>query len=724
MPGVLVLLLSCLVSNPGFTRGIYNTRESTYQEDLKNSDNLEIVQALAPNPGGYMEIADIWTWYQPGKQAGNPNSHGTRFSSAGSATHFTTIETGGSYGEEVSLLSRWFSAVSDMAWSSNSVCPNGETDPKCIVLPLQSFPVEAGFGARSASVLRVPKVQKFGACDSSPQCETDFIIAALTLEQKTWKDFMVPGFPYSATFFLRYPGAGGPPVGGITRLGKMIIYYTYKVGTSPDYEYMGGATPGCADYTADMCGGRNNTGCPWSLVTDTPGRGELEFYLGNVYTPFTYSFCAGENNGYMPIESNTTPPKCKRCQDSPAYPACRDPIEGSWVFILNSDISGGICDTVNCGNAKADASLHFDGIKLTAGGVRISSTMEIYSTVFEDAGSYVSPVFDSLSPFTRWDKISWIVDQNRDGNGWARTPVRLKWREGQTPNPWAGTGWYGTGGTHFRDMVPFTSSLEGMVDTGTTPLLDGSVPPVSRYFQYETDLTSWSENLMNRPPRRPTGGADYKSCARYLVGYDGTLVPQVSQVGVTYIPDAGQFISSAISPPKLKAWKALFFDKEDAGGVVTVDILDKDNNIIMAGVTSGVLLNSLDPGRYPAIKVRAILVRNGVGGADPKFRWFRVEYEPQEDLISIDKNSLRLARNDGINVRIFVERSGMVELRIYDAAGQLVKGVFRGEVEGPQMLQVSWNGRDSRGGSVAPGVYFVTAITPSGRQTGRVAVAR
>ena len=567
-------------------------------------------------------------------------------------------------------------------------------------------------------------VDKYRACDGIPVCKpTDFIVATLTLQQRFWSDLFVPGYPYSATFYLRYPGAGGPPVAPKSVLVKLIAYFD----TGLKEEYMGGATAGCDDNTKNEgCQQRKNYGCPWLLVTDTPGRGQQDFYLGDVYNPFTFSFCAGANKSYDPLPSNDWPPECYRCNDPLAinYAACLDPIEGTWVFQVKADHGAAVCDTASCGNAtfEPDVPLLYDGIQITAGGVRISNTMAIMSTVHEDSGSYVSPVFDSLSPNTQWGNIAWEVEQNRDSAAWARTPVRLKWRAGATPDPGVLPYWIAAGGDHYAAMVPFTSSGEGMPDAGSTTLYAGPVVSTGQYFQYEANLTSWSENMLNRPSRRIAG--DFKSCVRYKINYDGTLMPEVRQVAVSYTPDAGQIISKTITPNKLRAWKAVRYEKDDGGGAVAVDILDSDNNVIMAGIASGEPLNGLDPGRYPSIRIKVTLKKNGVGGAVPKIKWFKVDYEPQEDLLSINQNSLRLARNDEIHVRVFVEKTGIVEIRVYDAAGQLVKGVFRGEVKGSQMLQVAWNGRDTRGGSVAPGVYFVTAITPSGRQTGRVAVAR
>ena len=82
----------------------------------------------------------------------------------------------------------------------------------------------------------------------------------------------------------------------------------------------------------------------------------------------------------------------------------------------------------------------------------------------------------------------------------------------------------------------------------------------------------------------------------------------------------------------------------------------------------------------------------------------------------------------------------MVDVVIHDAAGQLVKRLFHGELREGDVCQKSWNGMSDpfgrapascatgeanpQGVPVAPGLYFVTVTTPAGRETARLAVSR
>ena len=67
--------------------------------------------------------------------------------------------------------------------------------------------------------------------------------------------------------------------------------------------------------------------------------------------------------------------------------------------------------------------------------------------------------------------------------------------------------------------------------------------------------------------------------------------------------------------------------------------------------------------------------------------------------------------------------AGRVRLRLYDAAGRLVRTL----VDGPQgagAQSVVWNGRDDGGRPVATGVYFCELVTPDRRFTRKMTLLR
>lgn len=64
--------------------------------------------------------------------------------------------------------------------------------------------------------------------------------------------------------------------------------------------------------------------------------------------------------------------------------------------------------------------------------------------------------------------------------------------------------------------------------------------------------------------------------------------------------------------------------------------------------------------------------------------------------------------NPHTNIALSLPQKSDLQLKIYNAKGQLVKELFRGELaKGDHSF--SWNGTDDSGRSVASGVYFYTS---------------
>ena len=60
----------------------------------------------------------------------------------------------------------------------------------------------------------------------------------------------------------------------------------------------------------------------------------------------------------------------------------------------------------------------------------------------------------------------------------------------------------------------------------------------------------------------------------------------------------------------------------------------------------------------------------------------------------------------GTSVSFAVSEKRRVRLSVYDVQGRLVSTLFEGSVDGGEHL-IPWDGRDARGGRLAPGVYFL-----------------
>lgn len=71
-----------------------------------------------------------------------------------------------------------------------------------------------------------------------------------------------------------------------------------------------------------------------------------------------------------------------------------------------------------------------------------------------------------------------------------------------------------------------------------------------------------------------------------------------------------------------------------------------------------------------------------------------------------------------------VPASGPVTLRIYDVTGSLVKTLLADEPRAAGRSNVSWDGRDERGASVAAGVYFARLLTAQGSASRKMVVLK
>jgi hypothetical protein len=72
--------------------------------------------------------------------------------------------------------------------------------------------------------------------------------------------------------------------------------------------------------------------------------------------------------------------------------------------------------------------------------------------------------------------------------------------------------------------------------------------------------------------------------------------------------------------------------------------------------------------------------------------------------------------NPVTKIRFDIAHAGPVELRVYDAAGRLVRTLIDERLPQAQH-DVEWDGRDDRGGFVASGVYFYRLVAPGFRST-------
>ncbi|MEK7764939.1 MAG: hypothetical protein AAB368_01765, partial [bacterium] len=456
-----------------------------------------------------------------------------------------------------------------------------------------------------------------------------------------------------------------------------------------------------------------------------PEPGSVTLYLqsseaDSVYTPYSFSFCAGALDTAFPMRCHT----CDEVFSGPQrsqFPLCSPTPNGEWHFRLTTlgapsagDPQGkaGECPIgVDCDNMRAAASLFIDGMWLAA-----------------TSGSYTSRAFDSLSPLTRWRSICWETTLNvQPPIGMPRTPVDLFWSA--------------------YDAAPavFVKREPTIAETGCDGLVDAPAEKrVGRYFRWAAGLTGWDENGASLPPDKSTlGGLPNDYCVRYSPAYDGALTPVVRSVKVVYEAYAGRFVTQLIKPARMKRWKMLSYDVDLAGGSVQADVglvnpatgafepVADLRGTVLTAQPSGTTLY-LNPGQYPALQLRFTLHRGAGQAASPCVRRLEVGYEPMDECLALSRNVIRQSRREGLDIRYCVEAPGPVTISIHDWAGQLVWKKSPNEnpiaPEEPQLpggvYQMHWDGTAANGAPVAPGLYFVTVVTSTATVTKKVAVGR
>jgi hypothetical protein len=766
------IVLAALPGSRAWARGEWNIMEGNYQDDLVDASDLDLVQGLLADPTTTcMYIPAIWAWHQP---SGLADATNTLFSYPFSSTRFvevfTDTTTGSAEVERVKLLQRWFSAEKDMQWEGNcQTLPHSAANSRCYIFPF--LELNLGLGARSERVLLVQDMGRFNDCQSLTGIDCagtskDYKIVSLYLSQFQYRTFIESGHNYNVTWFIRSPGQHPAPGFWVDGTVNPSHYNNRLVGFYMSYSYtgnlgvitwdsVGGATNPMNCTESNMgagCLSRNAGSSPHVLVNGPLEPGGYPLYLNSgawdvngPFTPFSFSFTPGA----VGMGGGITPWTANGCDQDPTaemnWDLCTKSTQGAkgtWEFHLTTVGHGGAAnvktpagDSDKCGgvvmeNARASASLFIDGMMLTAG-----------------SGSYTSPIYDSLSTKTAWQKIEVDMDRNLDPpvTGLPRTPVKLLWRVGNNTEGWT----FGTATNSFMfslDPALPNPSLAIVQKNATTETLfwTMTVTTVGQYFQYRTELYTRDNNPWNPPPPNPNLGS--KNCLRYGLDYDGSLNPKLNGVTARYNPEVGLFVTKDIHPGNMKSWKLLTYQVENNGGQVTADVLDRAGNvavtadgIALAGVASGVSLARLDPGLYPVIRLRFTLDRLSNPAASPRVCRFRVDYETMRECLAVNRNVVRLSQGEEVAIRFCTGVTGLVEVKVHDAAGALVRRLFRGELRSGEICHKTWNGTSDRtsppsgcdgigsglsGVQVSPGVYFITSVTPQGRQTLRVAVSR
>ena len=240
-----------------------------------------------------------------------------------------------------------------------------------------------------------------------------------------------------------------------------------------------------------------------------------------------------------------------------------------------------------------------------------------------------------------------------------------------------------------------------MANQGEYPLFaDGDPAKVlrGRYFQYEVDFTSHFANRKYSPGM----AAVNKDPAQ-----NDALQPLLKSIRVFYRPSVGRVISNTVAPVRLREWKSVKYKKdESSGGSVQVDVLDQNNVPLFTNVPDGFSLTGLDPGAHPVLRLRATMDNGGDSRKRPCLLDWELSWETFTAPLRVECNSLSLSQGDRCTSAVVMFSARPGSLTIHDVAGQLIREFHQGVFPSGQSTW-TWDGTNTRGDQVAPGVYFV-----------------
>lgn len=321
-------------------------------------------------------------------------------------------------------------------------------------------------------------------------------------------------------------------------------------------------------------------------------------------------------------------------------------------------------------------------------------------------GAWDSPVLDSLSPATVWQTLSWDLDQNNGaadptcacGPGSPLTPIELYWEIGAVAPVHAGQP---------------VGAPQPSVGTMTIP-----ISGAGRYLRLGAVLhgRETAAAVVQVPSLAP--GDPHKHFSGWR--------PAIKGLTVTYFARAALAESRPLAPGSLKTWGTVTFAADMPGNsTVAVDVLDGAGNLLYANVPSGFMLDpAVNPFLYPSLRLRARLDADSAApGNRPVLTRWEVTWTPLPERLTLNRNTIRPAAGESVAGLVAVELGGRIRVEVHDASGQMVRSLINTLVDA-QATPFTWDGRNARGELVVPGVYYVTASTPKGAGTRKIAVVR
>lgn len=152
------------------------------------------------------------------------------------------------------------------------------------------------------------------------------------------------------------------------------------------------------------------------------------------------------------------------------------------------------------------------------------------------------------------------------------------------------------------------------------------------------------------------------------------------------------------------------------------DYLNADGSRVLGGggaVVTDAVRGQYDPKSVVIGDIAYLIWADGVSSGKTEILGLYAQKLSNESVANLDPNQspvagLKLKQNypnpfnPHTNIALDMPKAGALKLNIYNAKGQLVKQLFKGEVTKGEHL-FNWNGTDAHGRNVASGIYFYTA---------------
>ncbi len=690
----LAFALAVLAAGRGGTAPVQDDAAGTYRDALGDATGLEVVRNAVVGPSltpGVRVALSRWNFVQ--SYSPTSNSISVPFSEASAVRRMTVVEKASSSQpwETVSLWRQTYRVATDLPLhplvTSTTFWPG--------------FPAPQPLTARMGGIEALTPLDYFGGPFAS----------------------LVPNEGYTATFKSFYcddptcKGITGPPSAEGAEIGVYTVAYG---GLKTEFPIRVGAYGGvpAGDFSDE--GDPSPATLEWTVPSPLPPGLGWEYRLRMTFS----------------------------ADGQPAAPPCAPSCSVSlWVETVSVMAKGRQIQAIPIGGACG-------GGQKPCNGQCIPDTLPCgwdVSTSYVTSGSYLSPVFDSLSNNTVWNNLWWSVEQNFSGvnGGWPTTPVGIKWRVGNDPDP----------GSWLPDKNWFHWTIENSVtcageedncsqvtcaggpcdcagqpgrldcllgepfpyrvpmkNEDEVPLFTDGVAKAAtgRYFQIEVDLSNNYANdryppEFSNPPTRELHEA---------------LRPVLRALRLSYTPARGSAVSKVVRPQQLRRWRAVEYTTDVAsGGTVVVDVLDEFGVPLFTAVPSGFSLAGLAPDRYPALKLRAYVDNGGNALQRPILTSWALKWDTFSEPLQLDRNAVDVARNDVVSITVVMTVSRPGTLSLHDATGTLVREFYSG-VFGAGIRTFVWNGRNARGDAVAAGVYYVTLAAKEIKRIKTIAVLR